>query len=133
DHGRTRTDRSGSAGHAFACVTEEEYAEDKEPEKVVNTSRSPQDVTEDEPEREHRKQWIEEQPPVAEDVLPRRARHLGSGLGDDEVAAVPQSGEVTAQTRPSADGYETFTRHRRDRAQPKGVLCLTHRASLPTS
>ena len=133
DHGRTGTDRSGSASHALTCVTEEEYADDEEPEEVVNTSRGPQDVTEDEPEREHRKQWIEEQPPVAEYVLPRRARHLGSGLGDDEVAAVPQRGQVAAQARPSTDGHETFARHGRDRTQPEGVLRLTHRTSLPTS
>src|SRR5699024_7640548 len=112
---------------------EEEHSDDEEAEEVRNSSRSLQNESEDEPECEHRQQWIEEQPAVSEYVLPRRAGHLGSGFGDDEVAAVPQRGQVAAQARPSTDGHETFARHGRDRTQPKGVLRLTHRTSLPTS
>src|SRR5699024_4239470 len=94
---------------------------------------------EDEPEREHREQRVEEQPAVAEQVLPRRTAHLRPGFCHDEMPTVPQRRKIAAQTGASTDGNETLARNGRNRAQAERVrrlarACrLTHFASAPVS
>src|SRR5699024_1257573 len=98
-----------------------------------------EDESEDEPECHDRKQWIEEQPAVAEQILSRRTAHLGSGFGHDEMPAVPQRRKVAAQTGASTDGNEALARDGGNRTQAERirrlarVLRLTHFASAPVS
>src|SRR5699024_10635737 len=98
-----------------------------------------EDEPEDEPERHDRKQRIEEQPAIAEQVLPRRPAHLGSGFGQDEMPTVPQRRKITAQTRASTDGDESLARDGGNRTQAERIrglaraLRLTHFASAPVS
>src|SRR5699024_9742191 len=76
DHRRTGPDRSGASRHRFSRELKEEDSDDEEAEEVVDASRRIEDEAEDEPEGEHREQGVEEQPAVAEKVLPRRPAHL---------------------------------------------------------